>query len=55
MVYEKVEMFGSPNTFWGYRDEDFVGAVKIIAAKTKHPANLEERVIQKLRILAALE
>jgi hypothetical protein len=55
MVHEKVEAFGSPNMFWGYRDEDFVGVVKAIASKTKHPATLEERMIQKLRILAAFD
>ena len=55
MVHEKVESFGSPNMFWGYRDEDFVGVVKAIASKTKHPATLEERMIQKLRILAAFD
>ena len=55
LVEEKIEAFGSPNQFWCYRDEDFIGTVKGIAHKTKHPATLEQRVIEKLRIWAALE
>ena len=54
LVEEKIESFGSPNAFWCYRDEDFIGAVKGIARKTKLPATLEYRVLQKLRIWAAL-
>jgi hypothetical protein len=54
MVEEKIESFGSPSSFWCYRDEDFVGFIKNIASKTKHPATLEQRMIEKLRILAAL-
>ena len=51
----KIEAFGSPSMFWCYRDEDFVGVMKSIASKTKHPATLEKRMIQKLRIWAALD
>ena len=54
LVEEKIEAFGSPSSFWCYRDEDFIGAVKSICAKTKVPSTLEQRVIQKLRIWAAL-
>ena len=55
LVEEKIRMFGSPSSFWCYRDEDFVGCVKRIARKTLHPATLEIRVMQKLRILASLQ
>ena len=55
LVEESIVAFGSPSAFWCYRDEDFVGAIKKIAAKSKHPATLERRCIEKLRILAALE
>ena len=54
LVEDKLDIFGNPSSFWCYRDEDFVGCVKIIARKTMHPATLERRVMQKLRILAAL-
>jgi hypothetical protein len=54
LVEEKIEAYGSPSSFWCYRDEDFIGAIKVIAGKTKHPATLEERMMQKLRILAVL-
>lgn len=54
MVEEKIDMFGSPSEFWCYRDEDFVGVIKSIAAKTKHPATLEAKLVHKLRIWAAL-
>jgi hypothetical protein len=55
LVEEQILLFGSPSGFWCYRDEDFVGAMKCIANKTKHPATLEKRMIEKLRILAAVE
>jgi hypothetical protein len=54
MVEDKLPLWGSPSTFWCYRDEDFIGVVKIIAAKSCHPATLERRVIEKLLILANL-
>jgi predicted nicotinamide N-methyase len=55
MVEDKLPLFGSPARFWCYRDEDYVGAIKNIAAKTKHPNTLEQRLCEKLRIWAALE
>ena len=55
LVEEKILLFGSPSAFWRYRDEDFVGAIKAIARKSSHPFTLEQRIVEKLRILAALE
>jgi hypothetical protein len=55
IVEEKTALFGSPNAFWCYRDEDFIGTVKLIAQKTKFPHTIELRIIEKLRIWAALE
>jgi hypothetical protein len=55
LVEDKIPIFGSPFSFWCYRDEDFIGHVKAIAFKSMHPAHLEQRVIEKLRILSALE
>jgi hypothetical protein len=54
MVEEKIDAWGSPSSFWCYRDEDFIGCIKDIARKTMHPASLEEKLIHKLRILAVL-
>lgn len=54
LVLDHVPIFGSPAKFWCYRDEDYVGAVKSICARTKHPATLERRVLEKLRILQGL-
>ena len=54
LIEEQIERFGSPAQFWCYRDEDFVGSVKTIAGKTLHPATLEVRTMQKLRILESL-
>lgn len=54
MVEDKLALWGSPNLFWCYRDEDYVGAIKTMAAKTKHPATLERRVSEKLMLLAGL-
>jgi hypothetical protein len=55
MAEEKVDMYGTPMNFWGYRDEDFVGRVKKIARMTIHPATMEARMMQKLRIVVALQ
>ena len=54
LVEDKLLLWGSPSNFWCYRDEDYVGAVKTIASKTKHPKTLEKRVAEKLMILAGL-
>jgi hypothetical protein len=54
LVEDKIQAYGSPSGFWCYRDEDFIGACKTIAHKTMHPATLEVKMLQKLRILAAL-
>jgi hypothetical protein len=55
MAEDKLKLWGSPSRFWCYRDEDYVGTIKNIASKTKHPNTLEERMCEKLRIWSALE
>ena len=55
LVEDKLALWGSPARFWCYRDADYVGCIKNIAAKSKHPWTLEDRVGEKLRIWAALE
>lgn len=54
LVLDQIQVFGSPAKFWCYRDEDYVGSVKSICSKTKHPSTLEVRVVQKLQILEGL-
>ena len=54
LVLDHIPVFGCPTLFWCYRDEDFVGAVKAICAKCKHPATLESKVLQCTRILEGL-
>ena len=54
LVCEQVQLWGSPASFWCYRDEDWVGSVKRIAARSRHPATLEERVAHKLMLAAGL-
>ncbi len=54
LVLDFVPVFGSLARFWCYRDEDYVGFIKRIRAKTRHPASLESRVLLKLRILEGL-
>ena len=54
LASDKILLWGSPQHSWCYRDEDYVGAVKNIAAKTKYPTTLEKRVTEKLILLAAL-
>jgi hypothetical protein len=54
IVEDKVGLWGSPAMFWCYRDEDYIGAVKGIARKTKHPWSLEKRILQKMAIWTKL-
>jgi hypothetical protein len=55
LVEDKVPLFGNPKLFWGYRDEDFVGTIKRIAAKSMHPMTLERRVMEKICIFYGLK
>ena len=52
IVEDKVPLFGSPNQFWCYGDEDFVGSIKSVCAMSRHPATLEVRVAEKAMITA---
>jgi len=55
LVEDKLAMWGSPNTFWCYADESFVGSVKGVAAASKHTSTLEENVAEKCILLAGVE
>lgn len=55
LVCDQLQLWGSPSAFWCYRDEDFVGAVKRIAGKSRHPATLEVRVAEKLMLSSGLD
>ena len=35
-------LWGNPRNFWCYKDEDFVGTVKSVCSRTRHPNTLEE-------------
>lgn len=50
LVADQLPVWGSPAGFWCYGDEDFVGKVKVVASRTKHPRTLEVRVMEKLMI-----
>jgi hypothetical protein len=54
LVSDKLLLFGSPSAFWCYRDEDYIGSVKRISHKSKHPFTIEKRIMDKLRILTKL-
>ena len=54
LVCDQVDEHGNPADFWCYRDEDHVGLIKRICAKTSDPRTLEMRVMQKLRLLIGL-
>ena len=54
LVEDTIVMFGSPNQFWCYADEDFVGAIKSVCTMSKHPRTLESRVAEKSMITAAV-
>ena len=50
LVMDQLDTHGSPSNCWCYKDEDFVGAVKRIAGKTRLPQTLERRVSEKLML-----
>jgi hypothetical protein len=54
LALDQIDRWGNPARWWCYRDESFVGSVKHVASKTKAPATLEVRIMQKLRMLEAL-
>ena len=54
LIEEKILLFGSPNRFWCYGDEDFVGVVKAVCSMTKHAATLEKRVAEKSMLMAGV-
>ncbi len=55
LVEDKIGLWGSPSAFWCYRDEDYIGTVKGIASKTKHPFTLETRLLEKLMIWTKIQ
>jgi hypothetical protein len=54
MTSEQLHVFGNPASCWCYRDEDHVGTIKRICARTRDPRTLESRVLQKIRLLEGL-
>jgi hypothetical protein len=50
LVEDKIGLWGSPAEFWCYRDEDYIGVVKSLANKTKHPKTIEIRILEKMMI-----
>jgi hypothetical protein len=55
LVEDQLLDFGSPSSFHCYGDEDFVGSLKRVCHRTKHPHTLEARVVEKCRLLAAID
>jgi hypothetical protein len=51
---DKLPIWGSPSNSWCYRDEDYIGSIKKIAALSSHPRTLEQRVMEKLLILSGM-
>ena len=54
LVQDQLRRFGSPRQFWCYGDEGFMGAVKDIAASSRHPSSLELTVLRKSQLSASL-
>ncbi len=55
LAADKLSLWGSPSRSWCYRDEDFVGAINKMAARTKYLSTLERRAFEKLQIPAGLD
>ena len=54
VVVHQIPRAGNPAESWCYRDESYVGDVKRICSKTRHPRTLEAMVLLKMRILQGL-
>ena len=50
LVEEQATRWGSPRDFWCYGDEGFVGNVKSIALRSRHPRTIEEVVLRKAQL-----
>lgn len=50
LAMDQLSRWGSPSGFWCYGDENFVGMVKTISVRTRHPATMEERVMEELML-----
>ena len=55
LVEDKLQLWGSPKSFWCYSDESFVGSIKNVAAGSRHPATLESIVSKKCMLVAGLD
>ena len=54
LVEDQLKRWGSPRRFWCYGDESFVGAMKDLAGRSKHPSTLELVVMQKLQVFCGV-
>ena len=50
LVQDQLDRWGSPRRFWCYMDEDYMGDIKNIAAKSTHPKTLESTVMKKVQL-----
>ena len=55
LALDQINRWGSPRNAWCYRDESFVGALKLVCARLKHPWTLEETVTLKTKIFDAVQ
>ena len=55
LALDQLQVHGSPSATWCYADESFVGSIKKVAANTKHPSTLEQRVSEKAMLQASLK
>ena len=54
LVEDHLERWGSPRRFWCYGDESYVGAIKTLASRSKHPHTLERVVMEKLKVFCGV-
>ena len=55
LAEDQLHKWGSPRRFWCYNDESFVGAIKNVAGRSRHPATLESVVMAKMQLFAGVE
>ena len=55
LVEDQLPIYGNPAECWCYLDESFVGHVKGVAAASKCPKTLEQRVGEKIILLGGIE
>ena len=54
IALDQLRLWGSPRRTWCYGDENFVGQIKNVAMRSKHPRTLEDVVMRKVQLASGI-